>query len=78
MSGMIERLIDDMPVTQNWDSYGGNPITDAAKKTVAALQLVPCSDGGIGIEWRLGGSDVEITVGPDGCFTGVYWGKSDD
>lgn len=57
-----------------WDSYGGEPTTQAA--AVAALRfldalrtapaVVPCSDGGLQLEWHTAGYDIEVAFGTDG------------
>ena len=49
-----------------WDSYDGKPITpaaiEAAIKFLEAVQPVPCSDGGIRLEWP----KLVIEFGPNG------------
>ena len=55
----------------NWNSYKARAITDAALKTAAVLltenpQIVPCSNGGIQIEWHTKGIDFEFRIAPDG------------
>jgi len=61
---------------ENWDTYGGAPIDpraiQAAKEWLAAAQVVPCSDGGMQIEWHHLDADVEVTFKPDGRID-VAW-----
>ena len=62
-------------LSQNWDSYGAPPITEAALKVgrevIKMLResepfVTPCSNGGIQLEWHERGIDLEFTFGPDG------------
>lgn len=72
----FEDRLTEMPTEENWDSYGGHPTTEAAKRTARMLAPVPTSNGGIGLIWHCAGADVEIEIGPDGDFTMVSWGKA--
>lgn len=61
----------------NWDSYGGHPITEEALWVARVLAVVPKSDGGIQVEWHAYGWDVEIEVLPDGTPGTVLLGRWD-
>jgi hypothetical protein len=45
-----------------WDSYNGEPISEAAICAVEMFAVVPCSDGGLILQAK----GVEIEIGPDG------------
>ena len=70
-----------------WDSYGGKAIDETAAQTAVALiaalsqspQIVPLGTGGIQIEWRLDGIEVEITIDPTepGQISGHIWRGSE-
>jgi len=55
---------------ENWDSYGAGPISPAALAAARAFlddaQVVPCSSGGVQLEWHTLGGDVELQFNPDG------------
>lgn len=51
---------------KGWDSYDGEPITDAAIRTAEHVYFVPLSDGGIQIELHASGRDIEVEIAPDG------------
>lgn len=62
-----------------WDSYQGEPTTQkaavAAQRFLDALRtppaVVPCSDGGIQLEWHTAGYDIEVAFTPDGAIE--FW-----
>ena len=70
---IVEPLRD---LRQNWDSYGGNPVSSAtAEIGVAALrwiavariplpQTFPTADGGLSIEWHRSDLDLVISLTP--------------
>jgi hypothetical protein len=69
------RLTSFARLEANWDGYDGKPISSlaitAVRRFIEAVkpeytELVPCSDGGVQIEWHVNGVDVEIIFGPDG------------
>lgn len=75
---IIQKAGELLQLKENWNSYGGKPI---AKKAMAAAlafiesmmrtptpkpQLVPCSNGGVQIEWHEQGIDAEVEFYPDG------------
>lgn len=67
-----DQAIDNlMKLERGWDSYNGAPITVAARRTARHLitvapYVVPCSDGGIQLEWHEEGVDFEVCIKPDG------------
>ncbi len=73
---MEETIFGFSQLPENWDSYGGLPISldviDEAKgilKTAIILDLpepwvAPGGDGGIGIQWNTGWADMYIDVVP--------------
>ncbi len=75
---MHPKLIELSLLENNWNSYGGKPITklalvraDLLLKALQAIQAVepficPCNDGGIQLEWHRNGFDIEIEIAPDG------------
>ncbi len=68
-------LLDSM--TEGWDSYGSPPISAEARKKMADLlhefarvgmsrpELFPVSGGGLQVEWKNGGRELEIEVLPN-------------
>jgi hypothetical protein len=74
MSEQGRIFLDDLrELEEGWDSYGGQPTTDAAIKTAGNLAVVPTSDGGIQLEIHAGGADLEIVIDPAGAVTAVSW-----
>jgi hypothetical protein len=73
----LERLGD---LREGWDSHGGRPLRAEAKNaTVRAIGflhrtrlpipgVVLASDGGVSLEWRSRGKELEVEVGEDGTF----------
>jgi hypothetical protein len=65
-----ERLHSFRSLKAGWDSYGGQPISEKAIQMAGSLLLklgdgwtpVPCSDGGVQLEFHDLGIDVEISV----------------
>lgn len=59
---------------ENWDSYGGHPITQDVINAVTDFwihipynltpQVVPTTKGGLQLEWHLKGTDIEIEFYP--------------
>ena len=41
-------------------------------ETVRPYVIVPLADGGVQIEWKTGGREIEVEIGPDGSF-GYLW-----
>ena len=65
------RQLDAMAaLKENWDSYGGKPISPVAIEWAKAVLYrlgpgwipVPCSDGGVQLEWHAEGVDMEMTI----------------
>jgi hypothetical protein len=54
----------------NWDSYGASPIDPACIKSaqlfLERINIVPCCDGGVSLEWHTHGYDLELSFVPDG------------
>jgi len=77
---IYDRISDLKSLEENWDSYGGLPVADAAIKSIRVLlskldiedmptpHLAPIPDGGIGLHWRVGTRDLEIEVDPTGAI----------
>lgn len=61
---------------ENWDSYGGSPITEKALRIarlmLTAPTIVPMSCGGIQLEWHKNGMDIEIAINEDGVIDDTY------
>lgn len=51
---------------EGWDGDGGKPITEKALLAVDSMSVVPCSSGGLQLEFHQDGFDIEIEIGPDG------------
>ncbi len=74
----LDRLQHLSRLSDNWDSYGGRPLTDEAVFTslsvIARLlsdesvppAIVPTSEGGVQLEWHREGDELEIRVAPGG------------
>jgi hypothetical protein len=68
----IQRIQDLTALAPGWDGYGAKPIDagvavdavsfliDHAYPTVSEPAVVPLADGGIQLEWHVGGIDLEI------------------
>lgn len=62
------RIHSFKQLSDNWDSYGGVPITDKAMKSAynlvdklcSELFIAPCPDGGILFEWDDDDTDIYI------------------
>lgn len=65
-----ERFTQLGALEQNWDSYGAPPLDRAtilrAEAWLAAACIVPCSGGGVQIEWHRDGVEIEVSFNPDG------------
>lgn len=73
---LLEHLQD------NWDSYGAKPISCEVIKSATSLlthisssfslqliesvSIIPCSDGGIQLEWALNSKDFIVKIAPNG------------
>jgi hypothetical protein len=73
-SDFAERLAN-LPTEDGWDSYGGKPTTEAARRTAENLTIVPTSTGGVQIELHAGGMDVEIEIDFAGQVSSVLVGQ---
>ena len=74
---ILRRLLGFLDLGENWNGYGERPIHESALKRVVAVldvvcpegpvpDVVPTSDGGVQIEWSIGGHEIEIEVLPIG------------
>lgn len=69
-----ERLAHLATLQKDWDSYGADaPWPDAlavARRLVELFRhppvIIPCSDGGVQLEWYMGGFEIEIAIQPRG------------
>ena len=65
----------------NWDSYGSPPVQSAAvhgalqvllaaraNEQSPAPRVVPVSGGGLQLEWRIGGRELDVEILPDGSM----------
>lgn len=59
----------------DWDSYGAPPIDaatiDRAERFLRRVNILPCSDGAVQLEWHSDGLDIEITFEADGTTDGL-------
>ena len=73
----LSQLASFLSLGNDWDGYGARPIHESAvKRAVAVLNTVcptgpepwtvPTTDGGVQIEWALGGFEIEIEILPTG------------
>ncbi|MGH8589599.1 MAG: hypothetical protein ACREXX_09795 [Gammaproteobacteria bacterium] len=74
----LHRLQHLSRLGDNWDSYGGRPLTDKAILTALSViarllcdesvppAIVPTSEGGVQLEWHREGDELEIRVTPNG------------
>ena len=67
IANCFQRLL---ALPDNWDSYGAPKIDPATVERARAWldggNVVPCSDGGVQLEWHSEGVDVEVTFRADG------------
>jgi hypothetical protein len=78
----LQRLVELVSATENWNSYGGKAISLGSIRPVLSLltvghsrcaipNLIPLSDGGIGLRWQSGDRELSIDVLNDrleGCL----------
>ncbi len=70
------KLNEFLKLKDDWDSYGGVPITTKAVINTAVIldaagdevevHIGPLPNGGIDIEWEIGDSELLLEVFPDG------------
>jgi len=60
----------------NWDGYGGKPITAEAIASLQGLYVVPCPTGGLVLETHQDGFDLEIEIAADGKLNGVSFQRN--
>jgi hypothetical protein len=75
---IYDRISTLEKLEENWDSYGGLPVAAAAISRVRVLlsnldiedmptpHVAPLPDGGVGLQWRVAGRDLEIEIEPNG------------
>jgi hypothetical protein len=74
-----EQLFDELRALQKgWDSYDADPISEAAirsaKEFLSRMDITPCNDGGVQLEWHTHGFDLELTFHADGTM--AIWHES--
>src|SRR5438105_15964849 len=74
----LEVLVGLLDLPQNWDSYGApqvapaaaaaalNLLLDLMPPTAPAPQIIPLADGGVQLEWHMGGIDLEVALRASG------------
>jgi len=60
-----------LELKEGWDTYSGKPISkkslDAAREFLLKhVNIIPCSSGGVQIEWHCHGIDLELMFDADG------------
>ena len=82
----LDRACELQQLPRGWNSYGAEPVSDAAfRQTIEFLTayvvrgiagpvLVPTVRGGLQLEWHRRAVDIEVEVGPDGS---VSWCAED-
>lgn len=77
-TGILDKLFTLAALPEGWDSYGGLPMDWRAGNLAAEIarkliqyghptpHLVPCSNGGVQLEWASGGTQYEIRIPPTG------------
>lgn len=81
------KLAELTKLLHGWDSYEGKPtertVADKASEWFSAVfepelpapQVVPCGDGGVQLEWHIGGLHVEVYFHTDSSIE--YWFEND-
>jgi hypothetical protein len=66
----MSRFDELLALPKSWDSYGADPISpkavEAAQLFLARMDITPCNDGGVQLEWHTHAHDLEIEFHPDG------------
>lgn len=79
----FEKLGEFAQLEPNWDSYGGRSLQKPALRTCLRLmfeayskclepRLYPMKDGGVGMVWGFGESELEVQIAADGRFEAVF------
>jgi hypothetical protein len=81
----IKGLLDPIHnLEDDWDSYGGKPVTLAALETAYNFlnllfelrfptpTIVPTSNGGLVLEWTKPDFELSFDIAPNGKFEGTY------
>ena len=75
----LEKKLEYMAKLEpNWDSYGGDPISPEAievarliltnNDTTEGYTVCPVGDGGVGVYWKSGGTELQLEIEADGGF----------
>lgn len=84
MREVIARINELFTLPNNWDSYGGRPISftaamaaiswldDYSEDKLPVPSVVPGSDGSVQLEWHIHGIDLEVLFPPSGTPEFVY------
>lgn len=77
MSAKDRNLEALAALKENWDGYGGKPITAAAlNRAKDSLYFVPVASGGLQIELHSADASIEISIDPDGSIQSVSFDRS--
>lgn len=89
VASAISQIREFEKLPEGWDSYGATPLNDDAVLTAFELivhaesicdcpmQLVPLSNGGLGLRWTSPNSELQIDVDPDGTCEAFLDGPID-
>jgi hypothetical protein len=82
---LAEKLIAPLRALQTgWDSYGAPPINATALASATTLievtagaglpepVVIPCSDGGVSLEWHTGPDELSFKIDPKGSLVEVF------
>jgi len=59
-------------LSPNWNSYGSQPITEAAIDALSNFCVVPAGDGGIQLEAHFGGKYFQLDISPEGKMKAMF------
>ena len=73
----LDRMLEFLSLQENWNGYGESPIHESAvKRAVDVLNevcregpcpsVVPTANGGVQIEWAVGGFEIDVEIPPSG------------
>lgn len=65
------QLVELAELGQDWNGYGGEPITPAAIERCRRLHFSPMGNGGILIELVDSKHEIEVTILPSGEIAGI-------
>jgi hypothetical protein len=88
LPAVVAKAIEDVRslerLPRNWDSYGAAPLDDnavvaafelvvyAENRCDCPMQIVPLSNGGLGLRWTNDQSELEIDVDPSGVCEALF------